>query len=78
MQHLSDEVTMANTVMASAGTLIAGLSARLRDIADNADAVNALAAELDANSAALGKAVSDGTPAAVPAPVDAPAAPVAP
>lgn len=52
------------TVNESAVTLLTNLSSMLRDAAGDADAVNALADQLDAQQQALADAVVANTPAA--------------
>lgn len=61
LNRLTDEVSEATDVMASATTLIQGLAQQLRDAANDPVAINALADQLDVNANALAAAVSANT-----------------
>lgn len=72
LERLKREVAESKTATASAVALIGGLAAQLRDIADDEDAINALADSLDEQQAEIAGAVVAGTPSAEePAPAPA-------
>lgn len=62
------KASLANetTVIAGVSALLTDLSQRVREGADDPDALRAIADELDANNASLAKAVADNTPGGVP------------
>jgi hypothetical protein len=66
LERLTREVAESRAVQSSAITLIQGLTARIRAEAENpsADALNALADDLDLQQAALAHALTEGTPVA--------------
>lgn len=71
LERLKREVEESKTATASAVALIGGLAAQLREIADDEDAINALADQLDAQQAEIAGAVTANTPAAEePAPAE--------
>ncbi|WP_375382263.1 hypothetical protein [uncultured Sphingomonas sp.] len=63
IEDLTNEVQKATTVAASAVALITGLAGHLRENADDPDAIEALAAQLDQSTASLSTAVAANTPA---------------
>lgn len=69
LTRMTESVRSATTVMKGAETLLGSISQQLRDLKDQPEAILALAAELDAEKAALSKAITDNTPAAT-APTD--------
>lgn len=64
LERLESEVAEIETVADSAIALIGGLSAQLRDHADDPARIRALADSLDAKGIALAAAVAANTPAA--------------
>lgn len=63
LTDLKNKVEQGITVQQSAITLLNGISQKLKDAAEDPDAVRALAAEVEAGSAALSAAVVANTPA---------------
>jgi len=63
LDRLAQEVSENNDAIDSAVTLLTDLSQRIRDLEPTAEAINALADELDANTGRLAAAVLDNTPA---------------
>lgn len=66
MDKMTTEVSEAKTVMEGAAVLLGTLSQQIRDLKDDPAKLEALAAELDASSNALGEAIAANTPAAEP------------
>ena len=64
MDHLRAEVARAQSVMASATTLISTIAGHIRDNAEDPVALNALADQLDQSAAGLASAVTENTAAA--------------
>lgn len=76
IQKLTQEVAEMKEVNTSAITLITGLAQQIRESKDDADALDKLAGDLDAQAKSLAAAVTANTPAAdtePPAPAPAPA-----
>lgn len=71
LDRLKEEVAENSTLIGSVTTLLNSLSQQIRDNAEDPEALNALADELDAQNASLAAAVEANTPTA-------PAPPVAP
>jgi len=67
LDHVKASVAANTTVTQSVLTLVTGLAQQIRDNAEDPAALEALAGQLDADNAALAKAVTDNTPTA-PAP----------
>lgn len=63
LDRLAQEVSENNDAIDSAVTLLTDLSQRIRDLEPTAEAINALADELDANTGRLSAAILDNTPA---------------
>ena len=63
IDDLTAQVHQATTVAAGAVALITGLAAKLRDNADDPDAIEALASQLEQSTAALSTAVVANTDA---------------
>lgn len=59
IERLTEEVTEAKTVAESAGTLLRGIAAQLREKAGDEAAVLQLAQDLDAGTAGLQTAVAE-------------------
>ena len=64
LDRLTASVAAEDTVIDSAVALINGLAQQIRDHANDPAALNALADDIDAKSAALSEAVTANTPAA--------------
>ena len=67
LADLQAAVTAEDTVIDSAMTLLAGLAAQIAALQPNQAAIDALAADVTAKTAALSAAVAANTPAAPPA-----------
>lgn len=67
--HLKAAVATNTTVSQSILTLVAGLAQQIRDNVDDPAALEALAGQLDAENAAIAKAVTDNT-TTPPAPIN--------
>jgi ABC-type transporter Mla subunit MlaD len=68
LERLTREVAETKNVTESVVTLIGGLAQQIRDNANDAAALTALADELDANEQRLTGAVTENTPAPTPTP----------
>lgn len=64
LADIQTAVTAEDTVIDSAVTLLQGLAQKIKDLAPNQAAIDALAADVTAKTDALAKAVTDNTPAA--------------
>jgi hypothetical protein len=64
IDKLRAQVEKNNQVGESAVTLITGLAAQIREMADDPAELQALAAQLESNAARLGEAISANTPTA--------------
>ena len=66
LSDLQTAVAAEDTVIDSAVTLINGLAAQIAALTPDQDAINALAADVNARASALAAAISTNTPAAPP------------
>lgn len=64
LDALKAKVQQTTDATASVSTLVAGLAQQIRDLKDDPAALQALADQLETDNAALGKLVTDNTPAA--------------
>jgi chromosome segregation ATPase len=64
LDQLKQRVQGTTDAVASVSTLVSGLAQQIRALKDDPAALEQLAAELDRDNAALGRLVTDNTPAA--------------